>query len=117
MKFNPQEWIPDVKQPAKEVVYKISALTPQPPFEKVLRTIEYRALDIAPTYEQWRNMGFAIASEYGERGREYFQRASRYYHKYSATQTDKQYTRCLRNKSGITISTFFFLAKNAGISI
>ncbi|MDR2823618.1 MAG: PriCT-2 domain-containing protein [Prevotellaceae bacterium] len=117
MNFNPHEWIPDVKQPLREVVRKISALTPKNQFEKVLQTIEHRALDIAPTYELWRNLGFAIASEYGERGREYFHRASRYYYKYNASETDKQYTRCLRGRDGITISTFFFLAKNAGISI
>jgi len=86
-------------------------------FETVLHQIEQRCIDIAPDYESWRNLGFAIASEYGEGGRNYFHRLSQFYGKYDSQECNKQYTRCLRGKQGITIKTFFYLAKNAGIHL
>jgi len=74
--------------------------------------------DIAPTYEQWVNLGFALSSEMGEAGRSYYHHCSSYYSNYNSADTDKQYDKCLRSKrTGITIKTFFLLAKNAGINI
>ncbi|GHT59053.1 hypothetical protein FACS18945_5290 [Bacteroidia bacterium] len=122
MIFNPYDWIP--KAPAPPPTTK-TASAPQSPtnekggrnFDKVLREIESRCLDIAPTYQMWRDLGFSIAAEFGENGRNAFHRLSRFYNEYDYAKTEKQYTRCLRGKQGITIATFFYLAKQAGINL
>jgi len=61
-------------------------------------------------------VGFALADEYGERGRTYFHGAVCYSEKYNEFEADKQFNQCLKaNGSGITISTFFYLCKQFGI--
>ena len=80
--------------------------------------IENKAIDIAPDYQSWRDLGFALSEELSENGREYFHRISRFYPNYSYEETDKQFTSCLKaHGSGITIKTLFHLAKQAGITI
>ena len=86
--------------------------------QSVVGRIEAQAIDIAPTYEEWRNVGFALADAFGEGGRDLFQRVSRFYPDYAAAETDKQFTACLQSHGhGVTIATFFALAKNAGVNI
>lgn len=73
--------------------------------------IENSAIDITGNYETWRNLGFAISSEYGEFGREYFHRISKFYPDYSYKESDDQYSNCLNAKgSGVNISTFYYAA-------
>ena len=84
----------------------------------VVERIEARGIDIAPTYEEWRNVGFALADAFGEGGRDLYQRVSRFYDGYAAAETDKQFTACVEaHGHGVTIATFFALAKNAGVDI
>ena len=85
--------------------------------ECVVREIEQRAIDIAPSYKDWVELGFALVDGLGESGREYYHRISRFYPTYQREETDKQYTHCLQSKGqGITIRSFFHLANQAGIS-
>ena len=80
--------------------------------------IENRAIDIAPDYQSWRDLGFALADALGENGRNYYHRLSRFYPNYSSDETDKQFTACLNHHGhGITSKTIFHLAKQAGITI
>lgn len=85
-------------------------------FERVMAKIDR---DITGDYSQWVRIGFAIASEYNENGRGYFQHLSAYSNLYDTKVCDKQYNQCLRNHNGggVTISTFYFYAKQAGIEI
>lgn len=86
--------------------------------ESVVREIERRAIDIAPNYKDWVELGFALVDGLGENGREYYHRISRFYPTYQREETDKQYTHCLHSKGqGITIRSFFHLANQAGISL
>ena len=86
--------------------------------ERITQRIESAAIDIAPNYADWRDLGFALADEMGEHGRGYYHRLSRFYPDYSASETDKQYNACLKaHGHGITIKTLFHLAKQAGIRI
>ena len=80
--------------------------------------IENRAIDIAPDYHSWRDLGFALTDALGENGRDYFHRLSRFYPNYSYEETDKQFTSCLNHHGhGITSKTIFHLAKQSGITI
>ncbi len=75
-------------------------------------------MDIAPSYDEWVRLGFALADTLGERGREYYQRLSAIHIGCTPTAADKQYTNCLRSSgSGITINTFFHMAKEGGIPL
>ena len=86
--------------------------------ERIICEIEQRAVDIAPEYKDWVELGFALIDGFGENGREYYHRISRFHSDYQREETDKQYTRCLQAKGqGITIRSFFHLAGQAGIPL
>lgn len=83
-------------------------------FERILSEINK---DITGTYEQWVQLGFAIASEYGAAGENYFHQISRFHPDYDPSDCARQYKACCRDGKGITISTFYYYAKQAGITI
>lgn len=86
--------------------------------ERIVSLIEQQGADIAPSYEEWVKLGFALVDGYGENGRDYFMRLSSLHTGCTPEVAESQYVKCLRSdNSGITISTFFHLAKQAGISI
>lgn len=86
--------------------------------ELVIKRIEETQTDITASYFHWRDIGFAFANAFGEEGRSLFHRVSRYYGNYDHKECDDQYTACSRpDKTGITLNSFFFIAKNAGINI
>lgn len=112
-KFNIEEWL--AKKP---VDCCPSSVDIHQEIEFITKMVEERSVDITPSYEQWRDLGFALTDALGENGRDYFHRLSRFYSNYSAEETDKQYTHCLNAKGhGITSKTIFHLAKQAGITI
>ena len=102
-KFNPQDWLPNDSRTDIDLV---------------VSRIEAAHTDITGSYADWRNLGFALADELGEGGRDCYHRISRFYSKYSYTDCNKQYDQCLKSTGhGITIKTFFHLAKQAGIDL
>lgn len=105
-KFNPMEWRPD------------AALTLRDEVETVTSRIEAAGIDIAPAYDDWLNLGFALAEGLGEEGRAFYHRLSRFYAGYRREEAEKQYDACLRSRGkGVTVNTFFHLARTAGIDI
>lgn len=125
-KFNPQNWLnnqPNVEpqrataQTEKQTSNNCCIPTTND-IEAVTQRIEATATDIAPTYHDWLDLGFALADALGENGRTYYQRLSHFYPNYSAAKTDKQFNRCLAaHGHGVTIKTLFHLAKQAGINV
>ncbi len=86
--------------------------------ETITQRIESASVDIAPNYADWRDLGFALADELGESGRTYYHRLSRFYQDYNSTEADKQFDACLKaHGHGVSIKTFYHLAKSAGIDI
>lgn len=86
--------------------------------EIILQRLELSHTDITANYADWRDIGFAFADEFGEAGRDYFQRVSSYYPSYSQSNCDKQYDNCLKSSGhGVTIKSFFHLAQQAGINL
>jgi len=115
-KFNPQFWLNQENIPLSATPDSVSDLRDD--FKLVLSRIESSQTDITASYADWRDIGFAFADEFGEGGRDYFHRISRFYPGYSPTGCDKQYDNCLKSTGhGITIKTVFHLAKQAGINI
>ena len=119
-KFNPEQWLDqsaERKQFTPTTLNK-TATTLQYEVEVVLRRIETFQIDLTCTYEDWIKMGFAFASGFGEMGRNFFHRISRFNSNYNYSECDLQFTRCVnRKKLGITIKTFFAAAKEAGINV
>ena len=86
--------------------------------EIVLQRIEAGHIDITTGYDNWLDIGFAFADEFGENGRDYFYRVSRFHPEYNERITDEQYDKCLRaHGTGVTLNTFFHKAKEAGVSL
>lgn len=83
----------------------------------VIDQIISRRINIYNNYYEWLRVGFAIADKLGEGGRSYFVAISQFWHEKHKTNPDRQYTRCLRNRHGVTIATFFYYAKQAGCEI
>ena len=121
--FNPQDWLQDNnlqnnETPVKQAISETPINQAQKEVEEIISRIEAKSIDIATAYSDWRDIGFAFASEFGEQGRDYFHRISRFYPDYSASECDKQFDKCLKaNGSGVTLKTFFHKAKSAGINI
>lgn len=115
--FNPADWLPNTEEvkeqpsntfrPSNEVETDIESLTSQ---------IEQSQIDITGDYSAWRNLGFALSDSLGESGRDYFHRISKFHTEYNPKECDRQFDACLKAKgSGITISTFFHVAKDHGV--
>ena len=101
--FNPKDWLPNDSRSDIDLV---------------VSRIETSHTDITGSYADWLNLGFALADQLGEAGRDYFHRISRFYSKYSHTDCNRQFDQCLKAKGhGITIKTLFHLAKQAGVEI
>lgn len=129
--FNIEDWLNKKKDnnEAHSIINPINQITPNfshsinssnflQEIENLVMLVESSSIDIAPTYAEWRDLGFALADALDENGREYFHRLSRFYPNYSYEETDKQYTACHNaHGHGITSKTIFHLAKQAGINI
>ena len=88
--------------------------------EALVAKIQGNRIDITGDYEQWRNIGFSLAAEFGEAGREYFHAVSQFHPEYSERETDSQFSSYLKarppqNKKPATIDTFFYWAKQYGV--
>ena len=80
--------------------------------EALVREIERIGVDITGDYHQWMRIGFALASAFGESGRGFYHRVSRFYSDYSNVECNRQYDRCLRARGGgVGLGTFIYLAR------
>ncbi len=86
--------------------------------EKVITRIEACKIDITASYENWLKLGFALADGLGINGLPLFLRLSRFYPGFNQTACEKQFHYCLNgNRKGVTIKTFFQIAREHGISL
>lgn len=86
--------------------------------EKVVDQIEQHRIDITGDYDDWLKIGFALVDGFGEQGREYFHRISRYYGDYKAGECNRQYDNCLKSSGGgVTIRSLFSMAADYGLDI
>ena len=72
--------------------------------------------DIAPTYAEYVQLAFAIATDCGEAGRDYFHRLCRLSPKYQREHAEKMYSKALAaGKGEVHLGTAFHLAEIAGV--
>ena len=118
--FNPADWQPQpaIKKSIAFVPTQNSATKIEHDVEVIIRRIEAHAIDLTMDYEAWLKIGFAFASEFGETGRGYFHRLSRFWSGYNIEDCNRQFDKCLKGKrTGATIKSFFAAARDAGINI
>lgn len=87
--------------------------------EALIFEIENSVTDITEGYDAWFKIGCALANEFGEDGREYYQRVSAWSDQYEASNVDKQFNACLKSQKDsekkIHIDTLFYYAKQFGV--
>lgn len=90
--------------------------------EAVARLVEEicrLGIDITGQNKDWFNLAAALASEFGENGREYFHAISQFYqngkHHYSPDETEKMYSNGMKYRSRYSIRTFFSRCGEFGI--
>jgi predicted P-loop ATPase len=123
--YDPYLWVNEgadrfAKYPKKEKsITKIPEVVfVQTDFDAIVSEIVSRRLDITGNYHQWLKIGFALADKLGETGRSYFHAVSQFSSLYAQRPADRQYSNCCKaGKSGITIATFYYYAKQAGIEV
>lgn len=85
-------------------------------FFKLLDLIEGTRTDITEDRKEWVKTGMALAATFGETGRDYFHRISRFHPKYKPYQTDREYNSYLRlGYNRASISSIFYIAKKYGL--
>ena len=84
---------------------------------EVVERIEKSCTDITSEYQDWLNVGLALAS-LGEEGRDLFHRVSALSPKYDAKECNEKFDNCLRTGKGmVTIATFMDIAKRCGVDV
>ena len=119
-KFEAKDWLrkEQEKPVEKAPVARVVNNAPYDDIEVVTRRIEDAGVDITVGYAAWRDVGFALSDALGEAGRQYYHRVSCLNPDYNQQECDKQYDKCLKaHGTGVTVKTFFQLAKDAGVSV
>jgi len=114
---NSEKWI-EVYEKKKVQPFSYSPVYAENDIDFIFSQIEQQHLDLTYDYHSWINLGFAFCSEFGERGRDYFHRISRYNSGYDYEKCNKKYDTILKSGSkSIKINTFFWTAKTHGLKI
>lgn len=82
--------------------------------ELVVGLIESNGIDITSDYEDWYKIAGSLYNAFGENGRSYFHRISKFYSEYSEKETNKKFSNCT-NMRKVSLSSFFHVATKHGI--
>lgn len=81
-----------------------------------VRKCQQRNINLTEQYENWKEVGFALATAFGERGRDYFHALSAISTKYDYTENNRKYDNFLRTtQNKYTLGTLFALFKQNGV--
>ena len=85
---------------------------------RLVEAVETAGADIAPTYIEYVQLAFAIATDCGEAGRDYFHRICRLSAKYQREHAERVFSNALTTKHGdVHLGTVFHLAETTGVTI
>ncbi|WP_304234099.1 DUF3987 domain-containing protein [Jiulongibacter sediminis] len=117
--FNVADWLnPQSDKKTVESETPTAVLDKYQEVEQLIAELVSKGIDLTSSYEDWRNIGFALSEAFGENGRELYQQVSSLYPDYNSTECNKQFNNCLKAKgSGINLSTLFYLASIAGVTV
>ena len=85
-------------------------------FDAMIAAMDRKGLNLCEEYSEWIQIAYALVSEFGEGGRDYFHTLSSHSSKYNSDDCNAQYTACLKNHSESkgkrsTIATIYYHAK------
>jgi hypothetical protein len=93
-------------------------MNPLSDLERLVAAIEKQGANIAPTYQEYMPIAFAIANDCGKAGRTFFHRICRMSEKYVSTEADKLYDHALKGGNGRNgLGSVFHLADLAGVRL
>lgn len=119
--FNVENYLPQAPKANADVAASYQPTDKRDDVETVINRIESAHTCITPDYKSWVQACYALISEFGEGGRDYFRRISRFWHGKETRTPDKQFDECMKSEdrggNGVTIATFFELAKQAGVDV
>lgn len=104
----------------KDTVKKLpNIITGKNDITYIIDQVKDRRVDITrSSYHIWLEIGFAIAAEYGEMGRDYYHAISYYSEKYKADVCNRQFDHCLKSGGqGVQIATLFYHAKESNLDL
>ncbi len=86
--------------------------------QRLVDAVETAGADIAPTYQEYMPLAFAVANSCGEAGRNLFHRLCRLSAKYRPAEADRLYDRALKDgRRQNSLGTVFHLAERAGVKL
>ena len=122
--FDPEIYINEKSTKARSISIapkknkSLPIILPQNKVADLVREVVNSGKNLAPDYEKYRNLAFALASGFSEDGRVYFHSICSVSEKYDSRHAEKQFNEALKNrKTGITIGTFYYMLKDAGFTI
>ena len=103
----------------KKKVSSLPAIFPESTAEELVKKSIDIGANLADDYRDYVNLGFALASGFGETGRRMFHTLSAQSEKYESRHCDRQYDFCLRgaNSGGVTVGTFYWMLKQVGVKL
>ena len=85
---------------------------------RLTEAVEAAGADIAPTYLEYVQLSFAIATDCGEAGRDFFHRLCRVSPKYQREHAERVFSNALHTQRGeVHLGTAFHLAEATGVAI
>ena len=85
---------------------------------RLTEAVETAGADIAPTYAEYVQLAFAIATDCGEAGREFFHRLCRMSSKYQREHAERIFSNALTTRHGeVHLGTAFHLAEMANVKL
>jgi hypothetical protein len=85
---------------------------------RLTEAVETAGADIAPTYAEYVQLAFAIATDCGEAGREFFHRLCRMSAKYQREHAERIFSNALTTRHGeVHLGTAFHLAETANVKL
>jgi len=77
--------------------------------ERIVERIIKERVNVTEDYADWLRVGFALAHEFGERGRAYFHQISALSSKYDHETCDKKFDNCLATHKSVSAGTLWHL--------
>jgi hypothetical protein len=112
---NSNKFISTYKKPKKEP--KKDYLFAEDDFGRIINELQGRDL-CQGEYKRYCDIGFAIASKFGQSGFQYYDSICQGGQKYDSKRIGRDYNRfCKGSPEGITIATLYHYAKEAGIDV
>ena len=122
--FDPNAFINEKSKVSKQISEKkvkpksLNLVFGNSEVDGLVQEIQRSGISIAPSYEEYRNLAFALADGFGENGRDYFHALCFNDSNYKQRDSDKQFDEALKGrKSGISVGTFYYMVQNAGFQL